>query len=385
MELSSNNAVKNNEKNPGSGSISYSEVESIIQMALKAPTGDNSQHWRFTWNDNTLAIFYDEILGRHALNNNNHATWLALGCILETIKISASGLRLKVSEELNFENSKTRPAAVVTLHRSEVHTDPLISEISTRRTDRIPFLKEPIAEEMLGLLNFEASKFKSCQFSLSQSTPIDILDYLIFCDEFMWKNTKIAKDFFSWVRLNEKEISLRPDGMQWFNLGLKKSELAPIRFFRKFPHLIKLFWNFGFSRQINRMTESLSMSQGALYCIAIEDTNPKAVSDVGRLAIRCWLQLNSEGYGVQPLSIPSMTAFDIMTGYPPPHTGPLDIETFKRNYPKLKKFFNFSEKQFPVWMFRTGKLPHDIQQLDGTPRVTVSERLKVYTRWADSK
>jgi nitroreductase len=38
-------------------SVSYSEIESLIELALRAPSGDNCQPWRFTWNDNTLAIF----------------------------------------------------------------------------------------------------------------------------------------------------------------------------------------------------------------------------------------------------------------------------------------------------------------------------------------
>jgi transposase len=371
MEIENHSAQEN--------SISYSEIESIIEMALTAPSGDNCQPWRFTWNDNTLAIFYQPQLGQHALNNNNHATWLTLGCLLEAFSISASGLKLRIRETLNFNEYTTKPVAILKFYREEIKTDSLISEIQRRKTIRQPYLDEKLPDSLIQLLKKEADTFlPECAFSFQDEKPTAILSYLYFCDEFMWKNVRVAKDFFKWVRLDDKEISNRQDGMPWLSLGLKKAEVAPFRFFRRFPSLIRFAWKLGFAKQINKMTETLVLSNAGLYSFAIRKTEPLYLQKTGRLAYRIWLLLTSEGYSVQPLSIPSMTAYDVATGFAPPQTDTASLEKFKIGYQNLKSFFTFSDDQYPVWMFRTGRLASS--EKSTTPRVNVNERLKVYTR-----
>jgi hypothetical protein len=127
------------------------------------------------------------------------------------------------------------------------------------------------------------------------------------------------------------------------------------------------------------MTRILALGQQALYCVAIKQTDAFHVMEAGRLAYRLWLTLSLEGYCVQPLSIPSMTGFDVAMGFPPPSTEESAIQRFKSGYQKLRKFFAFSNEQYPVWMFRTGKVLGSTQQIS-TPRVNVHERLRVYTR-----
>ncbi|MBK7960991.1 MAG: hypothetical protein IPK04_07135 [Bdellovibrionales bacterium] len=360
-------------------SVSYSEIESLIELALRAPSGDNCQPWRFTWNDNTLAIFYEQSLGQHALANNNHATWLSLGCLIEALIIGASGLKLRLSERYDFANWKSAPVAILKFQRQTMKTEALISEIQRRKTVRLPYVETELPADVIKLLRVEASTFTTCDFSLKSEKPIEILDYLTFCDEFMWKNRKVATDFLKWVRTDQKEIESHDDGMPWWTLGIQKAELVPIRIFRRYPKLIGLLWNLGFAKKMNQMTRTLALGQQALYCVAIKQTDAFHVMEAGRLAYRLWLTLSLEGYCVQPLSIPSMTGFDVEMGFPPPSTEESAIQRFKSGYQKLRKFFAFSNEQYPVWMFRTGKVLESTQQIS-TPRVNVHERLRVYTR-----
>lgn len=132
--------------------ISYSEIENILKMALTAPSGDNAQPWRFTWNDNTLAIFCDVSLGRHALNNADHATWLSFGCFIEALTIGASGFKFQISAEYDFEYILSRPLAIVKFSRGNMKPDHLISEIMRRQTYRGKMLSEPLPENISDFL-----------------------------------------------------------------------------------------------------------------------------------------------------------------------------------------------------------------------------------------
>jgi hypothetical protein len=379
MELNFEKSVERTNRGDAENVVSYAELEDLIRLALRAPSGDNCQPWRLTWNDNTLAVFYEKNLGQHALSNNNHATWLSLGCFIEALKICASGAQLKVSETFDFVNWQSAPIAILKFQRQRMKTDALISEIERRKTVRLAFSDRALPEEVVKLLQVEAAAFSTCEFSFKSVKPLELMDYFTFCDEFMWKNLQVAKDFLKWVRVDQSEVDSREDGMPWWTLGIKKAELLPIRIFRRFPQFIPIVWKLGFQKQINQMTKTLAMGQGGLYCIAAKGGTPEQIKEVGRLAYRVWLALSLEGYCVQPLSIPSMTAFDVAMGFPPPMTDPAAIHQFKVGYQKVRDFFGFSKEQYPVWMFRTGK-PMSPIQLISTPRVNVHERLKVYTR-----
>ena len=359
--------------------ISYKELETILRMALTAPSGDNCQPWRFTWNDETLAVFYEDSLGHHALNNDNHATWLSLGCLLETIAIASSGYRLRPHVQTDFENWKTKPVAVIHFTRETRPTDPLVSEIMRRKTHRTEFTNEPLPANIQQQMQSQAHRFQGCSFSFKPGAPEALFNYLSICDEGMWRNRHVAHDFLAWARLSDSESLRHADGMSWKSLGIQKKDLLPLRIFRRLPGLISWLWNIGFKKSVNLTTRKALQSNAGVYAIAIADSSPDSVTEAGRLAYRLWLMLNAENFAVQPLSLGSLTAFDVMTGFPPPHTSPEMIAHYHSGYKELKAYFGFSESQLPVWMFRTGK-PRTPGLAPMTPRVKIQDRLKVYTR-----
>lgn len=356
--------------------ISLSEIEYMVEMALRAPSGDNCQPWSFSWKNQVLAISYNSKLGAHALNNNNHATWLTLGCLYETLVISATGLNLHVDATFDFENWNTGPVAILRLTRRPIQTDPLIAEIKRRRTTRLPYSKTKIRENVLAQMHVEARKFTNCKLSIKQTLPTQIMEYLYFCDAFMWKNMQVVKDFFKLVHLNQLKETHVTNGMPWQTLGINKLDLLPMRILKRFPSMIRILWKLGFSLKIKGLTQSLMSSQGGLYCLSIEGSGAAHVTEAGRLAYRLWLILGSEGYCVQPVSIASMTGFDVATGHPPPQTNAESIEKFKIGYKMLKAFFSLTDSAQPVWMFRAGQTNVPVF-IPPVPRPSVHERLKV--------
>ncbi|MCB0415703.1 MAG: hypothetical protein KDD50_15295, partial [Bdellovibrionales bacterium] len=235
--------------------IKYHEIQSIVRMGLSAPTGDNAQHWRFTWNDQTLAIFYVKELGEHALNNNHHATYLSLGCLLESMSISASSFSLEVSYQLCTECEEDKPIALLTFNRSFKKTDPLVSEVLRRQTVRGALSREKMSAELKLLLDREVEKFENCRLAIYDEKDKQLLDYLLFCDELMWKNKKVSVDLLKWVRLSEKEISETRDGMPWQTLEVNTVERFMLRLFRVYPSVISLLWYLGFKFKINFLTK----------------------------------------------------------------------------------------------------------------------------------
>lgn len=362
-----------------SESINYKEIETIVRMGLTAPSGDNSQHWRFTWNEKTLAIFYVPELGKHALNNGMHASWLSLGCLVEAVRIAASGFKLQTSETYEFTDRPDVPVVKISFNKKEIKTDPLISDVFKRKTTRVPFSAEKISDKVWELMGIEASRFENTQFSILKSIPDDLHSYILSCDPLMWKNQKVATDFLKWVRLSEEQTQRTTNGMPWQTLGMSKADVLPFYFLKRWPILIKILWPVGLGMKIARNAAQLLPKSTSIYGIAVKDNQPESLLEAGQMAYRLWLILTSENVAVQPLSLSSLTGFDILNGVAPHLSNPGTLEKYKNGLKLLRKHFQFNPGWHPVWMFRVGKVDNKSVMMK-TPREDVNEKLLIYTR-----
>lgn len=336
---------------------SLMEIWNLVHKARTAPSGDNSQPWRFCWNGEVLKILLDDGLARHALNNRNHASWLSLGCLLELIKIAGTERGLEFRADLNLKDGPTgvREVARLRFDRTGVATDPLAAVVESRCTDRRPFRRAPVPESLLKELADLDLVYPSVRLRFRPEPSKEFLGYAVKSDEFLWKNPHVMTDFLHWTRLSRAESEARADGLPWQNLGIGRLDLLAMRLIRKNPMWVPRLWELSFRKKVNAVSRRLLTRCSGLLCIAIEQPcSPERIVEAGRLAYRAWLTLHAAGFGVQPHSLSSLVAFDVAIGAKPPGTS----ETFERHFQTgadlLRREFGFEANALPVWAFRSG-------------------------------
>lgn len=361
------------------GPVTLDDIRTLVSQAMNAPSGDNSQPWRFTWNGQSLAVFYEAPRGQHALNNNHHSTYLTLGCLLEAIEIAASGRNLIVGETLQLEHPEKQPVAILRFHRQPTAPDESLPTLPLRWVDRRSFSGQKLEPQLKLKINSLAAGYPSCGLHFTEDVSDELIQYLVKSDEFMWRNKKVLVDFFKWVRLSPGEVDTNHTGMPWQSLGLRFFEIPAFGLFRKIPFLISVLWPLGMKLKVNKLTQDLIRSSAGLYCISIKKTNPSNIVEAGRLAFRAWLLLNGETCGVQPLSLASMTALDVNMGFAPPDTSRSFLEHFRRGPEILARAFKLPRTETPIWLFRTGPVaPLPVEAR--SKRLLVEEYFKVYSR-----
>ncbi len=114
------------------------ELERILELARWAPSGDNTQPWRFEITDDRTVIIHGHDTRDHCVYDlHGHASQLSLGALLETIIIAASGEHWKVDIRRDRDAADTKP-------RFELHFRPdqtievhrLLAEIPRRAVQR---------------------------------------------------------------------------------------------------------------------------------------------------------------------------------------------------------------------------------------------------------
>ena len=125
-----------------------SPIEQVLDLARWAPSGDNTQPWRFQLIDATSCIV-------HAFDTRDHCVYdltgapsqISVGAMLETARIAASGLGMRVQTRRQPESPDAAPRFHLRLvPDGSIEPSALIPHIKTRSTFRRPLSRRPLSE-----------------------------------------------------------------------------------------------------------------------------------------------------------------------------------------------------------------------------------------------
>jgi sulfur-carrier protein adenylyltransferase/sulfurtransferase len=121
-------------------------IEQILDLARWAPSGDNTQPWRFE-------IVSDDQIAVHGFDTRDHcvydldgrASQLSIGAMLETMRIASSGFGRSASVSRRANSPEAEPVFDVLFRRDPaLQPNPLLPFITTRSVQRRPFSTRPL-------------------------------------------------------------------------------------------------------------------------------------------------------------------------------------------------------------------------------------------------
>ncbi|AVZ78832.1 molybdopterin biosynthesis protein MoeY [Zoogloeaceae bacteirum Par-f-2] len=118
----------------------------ILDLARWAPSGDNTQPWRFEIvADHHIAVHGHDTRDWCLYDFDGHASHMAHGALLETLRIAASGFALRAQWARRAGTPDSAPVFDVQLADDPaLAADPLISFIETRCVQRRPLQSTPL-------------------------------------------------------------------------------------------------------------------------------------------------------------------------------------------------------------------------------------------------
>lgn len=122
---------------------------SILDAARWAPSGDNTQPWRFEVVSDLKAIVHGHDTRDHCVYDlEGEASQISLGCLLETMQVAASEFGWGMCVDRLTQYPPERPTFEVTFDAAAgVAPSPLIPCILTRSVQRRPMSTRPLTSE----------------------------------------------------------------------------------------------------------------------------------------------------------------------------------------------------------------------------------------------
>jgi sulfur-carrier protein adenylyltransferase/sulfurtransferase len=283
----------------------------VLDLARWAPSGDNTQPWRFAVEaEDRVAVYGHDTRMRCIYDLDGHASQFSLGALLETIALAATRFGLGTQIQRRQGSPDERPIFDVTFRHDAARTeDTLVSQIRERRVQRRRLrLRDLTEREKRALENAVEPGFQMSWWEGWKGRG-----------KFAWLNFANAK-----LRLTVPEAyRVHSDIIEW-DAELSADRIPDAALGASAPTLKLMRWamkSWGRIDFLNRYLAGtlaprveLDLVPGfacAAHCVLVARRAPEGLEDyvaAGRALQRFWLTATSLGLQFQPEYTPLVFA-----------------------------------------------------------------------------
>ena len=122
-------------------------LEKILDLARWAPSGDNTQPWRFEIVSDACVVLHGFDTRGHVLYDfDGHASHMAHGALLETLRLAATRFGLEARWSLRPGSPDDAPVYDVAFSLADIGEDPLVRHVESRCVQRRAMRTAPLGQ-----------------------------------------------------------------------------------------------------------------------------------------------------------------------------------------------------------------------------------------------
>lgn len=195
-------------------------LKEIIRYATLAPSGHNTQPWKFSINDNSICIYPDYSRRLPIVDPDDHALFISLGCALENLLIAAhyQGFETEVDyfpdnekeECIRVRLTKGRPGADAALYHA----------IPQRQSTRRKYNGQKISMDDLQKLERASRQDRVSVMVFTGGKEIQPLIELVKeGNRLQFSNKDFIAELIPWIRFSKTDARKYSDGLRPAVLG----------------------------------------------------------------------------------------------------------------------------------------------------------------------
>ncbi|OAI21133.1 hypothetical protein A1359_19885 [Methylomonas lenta] len=279
-------------------------IEKILEAAVKAPSGDNVQPWRFEVSQDWARIDLFNLPERDDsyYNYQQAAAYIAHGAVIENIAIASRHLGCMVKLKLFPEPQNPSYVASFEFESASAVDDPLYPAIFTRETNRFHFqdVQLPAEDAQQIIDSIKQVEGVKGYFVHDVKTVKTLAKVIMVNDRVVFEHKEIHSFLFDKIRWNQKQIEETQDGMPVGTLGLNPIE-------KLFFPLMRFWWfvdlaNYvGLSRIIGAKCWYNCQNAALIGQVTVQKTDSLGFIQAGRALQRVWLEAARQGLAFQPI------------------------------------------------------------------------------------
>lgn len=196
-------------------------MRKLVAWGIKAPSGHNTQPWRFRLMENGIEIHPDFSRALPVVDGDHHALYASLGCAAENMMIAATREGLGARLDLSRDEKGQVFITIQFKPDSRVEPDVLFDQIERRQSTRNKYRDQQVPpsdlEKLRNSFRFEGISLLTLteKEAMEQLTP-----FIIDGSNRQFENRAFVKELISWIRFSRKEALQKKDGIWHASMGL---------------------------------------------------------------------------------------------------------------------------------------------------------------------
>lgn len=332
-----------------------SDLESILRLAVRAPSGDNQQPWRFRWDGVVLDVIGLPERMHPYLEFADCGLALTIGGLLKAIELAAAKLGWRAQEHLfPIANQPQLYAAVSFECAATDGTDSLAKFIDQRCTNRRQYDQQPLdpatVAELLDAVSANACRVRIITDAAKKEKLGAAATAFL---RLMLENEERHAVLFANVAWTEAEERQKKEGLPLASLEFDPAQRFLFRRARKWG-TIRLLNRIGFSRLVAATEAKLSASSAAVAVISVIDTKRESFFEAGKAMMTLWLKGTSLNLSMAPVT-GTLFAHQRITGGTTEFLVNEHRELILNAMREFRAAAELAPEETPVFFFRIGR------------------------------
>ena len=280
-----------------SAALGEATLHAIVEHGTLAPSGGNSQPWRFRARGEAIDCLLDRERATTFLDFAASASHLAIGAAVENMRLAAGALGLRAEVE-PFPGGDV----VCRLHlgAAGADADPLVEQIDARATNRRIAARARLSERERTALHAAAAPAR-----LQLLEAPDALDALGAVlgrgDRVRFLSRQMHGEMMAELRWSADEAARTGDGLDVATLELTPTDLAGLRLVSRWP-IMETLGEIGGGAGLTKATRKAIDGAAAVGLLVVDGTGAESYLRGGGLLQRVWLTATALDLAVQPMT-----------------------------------------------------------------------------------
>jgi nitroreductase len=275
-------------------------IISIINDAVHAPSGENSQPWKFTLEGETLHVFNMVKTSHTVYNSKEKSSYFAHGALLEIVSISASHYGYAPEMNIFPDENNLNHIATITFRKEEVLEDILYPYIRTRCSNRNYYTGKVIGKEIQDelLASNNNKNWGACTLVTNPDTVKQVVKTIVVNEQIPFENKSIHNFFYKHLIWKEEEQKTK----RGFYVKSLESSIFKILGMRMLSnwYILRFLNIFGTSKIIAFIFGMKYATSGAFGLVSVKGNTPLDYIHGGMMTERIWLTATKLGLAMQP-------------------------------------------------------------------------------------
>ncbi|MFZ1985921.1 MAG: ThiF family adenylyltransferase [Desulfatitalea sp.] len=274
--------------------------EYLLLAAVRAPSGDNCQPWRFASQGSKIRLRLDPAADDSFFNVAQTASWISCGAATENLVLAAG--RFGLGAHVDLAGATTQGAIDITLADNGAGEDPLQRFVWERHTNRTLYDGTPL--DPLDRRRIEAvAKAEDIELLLlTEPDQIREAARIVYKTDLIRSSHRgLHEHLMRMIRFTPQEALARRDGFALKNLEAGAAGEWLLRRMRPWPVMAALN-RLGLGKMLSLVSYQGIRSASAVGLLKVKGRTPADFLQGGRILERIWLTVTSLGLAFQPMT-----------------------------------------------------------------------------------